>query len=103
LNGEPETSWYGFPFLLLIIDEDASRVANDDRYRSGVSFDHPSVLFELDRLLRYATLAAIIEAETTGRTAVVYSFCDKHRHPDASSPEGRSAVPDDLVRPAGGC
>lgn len=67
----------------IFIDKAASRTAGDDRYRSGVSFDYLSVLFSFDRILRNVTLAAIIEAETTMRTAVVYSFCDKHRAPDA--------------------
>lgn len=67
----------------IFIDVEESRKAGDDRYREGVSFGYLSVLFIFDRILRHTILAAIIDAETTMRTAVVYSFCDKHRGVDA--------------------
>lgn len=67
----------------IFIDEVATRAAGDDRYRDGTTFDNLSLMFSFDRILRRLTLATLISAETTIRTAVVYSFCDKHRAPDA--------------------
>ena len=67
----------------IFIDDAATSAAGDDRFVPGTSFTHISVLFNFDRLLRRSTFAALVSAETTVRTALVYSFCDKHRDPDA--------------------
>lgn len=63
----------------MFLDKEKSMVAHDDRYISGMTFDHLVSIHVFDRLLRSETLLALIIAETRMKTAVIYAFCDKHR------------------------
>lgn len=63
----------------MFLDKEKSMAAHDDRYISGMTFEHLVRIHAFDRLLRSETLLALIIAETRMKTAVIYAFCDEHR------------------------
>lgn len=60
------------------LDEDRTNQDND-WYRSGTDFKHLEALYLFDRALRRVTLGRLLDIEDSMRTAVIYSFCEKHR------------------------
>lgn len=57
--------------------------SSDDVYKDGTSFRNIYDLFLFDRELRQLTFSYLARAEAVLKNAVVYSFCDKYRAPDA--------------------
>lgn len=70
---------YKDPFL----NKDAMTSSSDDVYKDGTSFRNIYDLFLFDRELRQLTFSYLARAEAVLKNAVVYSFCDKYRAPDA--------------------
>lgn len=54
-----------------------------EQYADGVTFDHIRLLYLFDRFLRRDTMDVLMESENIMKTALIYSFCDNYRDPDA--------------------
>lgn len=61
------------------IDEVVSKMAGEDRYREGTSFDDLYALFRFDRDLRETTFHYLLRVEALMRTVVSYTFAEAHR------------------------
>lgn len=60
------------------LDRQASNIANEDRYLKGTPFEALMLAYVNDRILRQATMSALLEAEANLKTSLVYAFCLVH-------------------------
>lgn len=86
---------YKDPFL----NKDAMTSSSDDVYKDGTSFRNIYDLFLFDRELRQLTFSYLARAEAVLKNAVVYSFCDKYRAPDAYLNRLNYVRPRDMLVP----
>jgi len=63
----------------IFLDTSATMVAGDDRYKTGITFDHIYALYDFDRNLRWILIKYILKMETSIKTKMSYIFSETHR------------------------
>lgn len=70
---------YKDPFL----DSEKTKLASDDRYKEGTTFEDIYRLFKFDRELRSVTFHYLTKIEVMIRTICCYTFCENHQKENA--------------------